>query len=72
MLEVCDCAEALAGLCLVPSFTPELLNEAYKRLGTEKHAQIKAWVIELNSQLQVGDRVFVSSCPHTDRLGAHD
>jgi hypothetical protein len=71
MLLVCDCVEAVAGLRQVPSFTPELLNEACKRLSPEKHAQIKAWVIELNSRLQVGERVFVNSCPHTDRLGPY-
>jgi archaellum biogenesis ATPase FlaH len=71
MLLVCDCAEAVAGLRQVPSFTPELLNEACKRLSPEKHAQIKAWVIELNSRLKVGNRVFVNSCPHTDRLGPY-
>jgi hypothetical protein len=71
ILLVCDCAEAVAGLHQVPSFTPELLDEACKRLSPEKHAQIKAWVIELNSRLKVGNRVFVNSCPHTDRLGPY-
>lgn len=71
MLLVCDCAEAVAGLRQVPSFTPELLNEACQRLSPEKHAQIKVWVIELNSRLKVSDRVFVNSCPHTDRLGPY-
>ena len=40
-------------------------------MSPEKHAQIKAWVIELNSRLKVGNRVFVNSCPHTDRLGPY-
>jgi len=68
---VCESDEAVAGLHQVPSFTPELLDEACKRLSPEKHAQIKAWVIELNSRLKVGNRVFVNSCPHTDRLGPY-
>jgi len=71
ILLVCDCAEAVAGLHQVPSFTPELLDEACKRLSPEKHAQIKTWVIELNSRLKVGNRVFVNSYPHTDRLGPY-
>jgi putative DNA primase/helicase len=71
MLLVCDCAEAVVQLRSVPGVTPELLNQACKRLGADKHAQIKAWVIELNSRLKVGDRVFINCWPHTDRLGPY-
>jgi putative DNA primase/helicase len=71
LLELCDCAEAVAGLREVPMFTPKLLNQACQRLSAEKYTQIRAWVIDLNARLNVGERVFIVSMPHTDRLGPY-
>jgi hypothetical protein len=60
---LCADKEALAGLRGVWN-NAEAMNKACKRLTVERHAQIKEWVIELNSQqFQVGDRVNWSECP---------
>jgi hypothetical protein len=48
------------------------MNLACKRLTVERHAQIKQWVIELNSRkFQEGDRVYVTTAPHTDAMGPY-
>ncbi|HEY9710368.1 MAG TPA: hypothetical protein V6D48_19330, partial [Oculatellaceae cyanobacterium] len=70
----CDSKETLAVLRTV--WDPRAMNLACKRLLPERHSQIMLWVLQLNAEaqladLQVGDRVFVNSCPHTDKLGPY-
>jgi hypothetical protein len=58
------CADLDALDFLRKSWNAEAMNQACKRLTPERHAQIKQWVIELNSRkFQVGDRVNWSECP---------
>jgi phage/plasmid-associated DNA primase len=46
-LNCCDDRETLAALR--ECWSPQAMNAACKRLSPEKHAQIKQWVVELNS-----------------------
>jgi hypothetical protein len=79
--EVAAMVQILANEDIVPNpeelaivrkhFSASVLNAACKQLAPERHAQIKAWVIDLNGQLKVGDRIFVNCWPHTDRLGPY-
>ncbi|NEQ20165.1 MAG: AAA family ATPase [Microcoleus sp. SIO2G3] len=80
--DIADIAEILADetLCadlealglLRQCWNPQAMNKACKRLTVERHAQIKQWVIELNSQqFQVGDRVYVSTAPHSDAMAPY-
>jgi len=66
------CADMESLAVLRKAWNAENMNKACKRLPVERHAQIKEWVIVLNSrQLQVGDRVFVTTRPHTDGSGPY-
>jgi hypothetical protein len=55
ILELCDSIECLAAVRQTEGFTPSVLNKACKRLSPEQHAQIKAWVKQLNQQDEEGD-----------------
>jgi hypothetical protein len=66
------CADLETLAVLRKAWNAEAMNKACKRLTVERHAQIKEWVIVLNSrQFQVGDRVFVTTRPHTDSSGPY-
>jgi len=63
------CADKEALDRLRQCWNPKAMNLACKRLTVERHAQIKQWVIELNSRkFQEGDRVYVTTAPHTDAM----
>jgi hypothetical protein len=47
-INLCDNRETLAMLCQM--WKPQAMNAAYKRLTSERYAQIMQWVLELNCQ----------------------
>ncbi len=65
MLELCNSKELLDELRKTEGFTSSVLNKACKRLSLEKHAQIKAWVVELNQQQLPQPH---AELPHTPNL----
>ena len=76
--EVAAMVQILANKDIVPNkeelaiirkhFSASVLNAACKELSPERRAQIKAWVIDLNGQLKVGDRVRYNY-QHSKRCG---
>ena len=51
----------------------ETKTEAWTLLPPEEQSRIRALKQTTNcQQLKVGDRVFVESCPHTDRIGPYE
>jgi RecA-family ATPase len=64
---LCDSKEVLAELRRC--WKSEDMNRACKRLTPERHAEIKAWVIQLNcentqgQEIVVGSKVFWDNCP---------
>jgi hypothetical protein len=53
LLRICETPKELEeGVLSVDAFTPELLNLAAKHLSTEKHQQIREWVVSWNQRKQ--------------------
>jgi len=52
---------------------PDAKTEAWSLLPLEEQSRIRALKQMTNCQLlNVGDRVFVESCPHTDGMGPYE
>jgi hypothetical protein len=66
---LCNSKETLAEMR--QCWKPEDMNAACKRLTPERHAQIKAWVLELNCEKTQGQEIVVGSKVYWDNCPGH-
>jgi hypothetical protein len=70
LLEMCKSWEEVEAVTEAVGF--EAKTEAWKLLAPEEQSRIRALKQTTHCQeIQVGDRVFVETCPHTDAMGPY-
>jgi hypothetical protein len=71
LLEMCESWEQVEAV--TEAVEPDAKTEAWSLLPSEEQSRIRALKKMTNCQLlNVGDRVFVESCPHTDAMGPYE